>query len=308
MDRGLSAALTLGALCLFGATSAAAEHAAPLDGSASFADPAGDSGAAPDVTSVTVANDDKGLVTFRVAVANRTSLGPDDAVAVAIGTDDPHPLRGRRDDGINFVLLLDATGAALLEWNGQEMIQRDRPPSSVTASFSGGVATLTVKQEDLAPGFPDVSVPISMQFYVLGILFSGSDTVAQDDAPAGASTFWSYRLVESVRLIVTNFDAAKTVRAGKSFRVLLGIAHGETGAPLGSGRVVCAARVGSKTLKARGKFMVVSTAAAGQRFRSPSASCTWKIPKASKRKTLRGSIAVTESGITVRRTFATRVH
>jgi hypothetical protein len=308
MYRGLSAALTLGALCLFGASSAAAGPAGPLDGSASFADPVGDSGTAPDVTSVTVANDDKGLLTFRVTVANRTSLGPDDAVAVAIGTDDPHPLRGQRDDGINFVLLLDASGAALLEWNGQEMIQRDRAPASVTASFAGGVATLTVRQEDLAPGFPDVSVPIAMQFYVLGILFSGSDTVAQDDAPAGASTFWSYRLTESVRLIVTNFDAAKTVRAGKSLRVLLGIAHGDTGAALRSGRVVCTARIGSKALKTRGTFVLVSTTASGQRFRSPSASCAWKIPKGAKRKTLRGSISVTESGITVRRTFATRVH
>jgi hypothetical protein len=307
MYRGLLTALTLG-LCVFGAPSAAAGPAAPSAGSASFGDPAGDSGAAPDVTAVTVSNDDKGLLTFRVTVANRTSLGTDDAIAVAIGTNDPHPLHGSRDDGINYVLLLDASGAALLEWNGQEMIQRDRPPASVTASYAGGVATLTVKQEDLAPGFPDVSVPISMDFYVLGILFSGSDTVAQDDAPAGASTFWSYRLVESVRLIVTNFDAAKTVRAGRSLRVLLGIAHGDTGAALRSGRVSCAARIGSKALRTRGKFVVVSVSAAGQRFRSPSASCSWAIPKAAKRKTLRGSITVKESGLTVRRTFATRVH
>src|SRR5438477_587758 len=100
MRLGISClALLAVAPCLTGVTAAA--------GSETFTDAAADSAEAPDVTSVTVSNDDQGLITFHVTVANRSALGPDDVVAVLIGTDDPNPYAGRRDDGINFVLVLE---------------------------------------------------------------------------------------------------------------------------------------------------------------------------------------------------------
>src|SRR6266545_3215160 len=97
----LLAVLLLAALSVPGATSAA--------GSASFADTAGDAGPAPDLTTVIVANDELGLITFRITVTNRSTLGPDDLIVS--------------------------------------------------------------KQEDLAPGFPDMSVPIELNFYLLGLAF-----------------------------------------------------------------------------------------------------------------------------------------
>src|SRR5438874_7557569 len=148
MRLGISCLAQLAAaLCLAGVTGAS--------GSATFTDPAGDTAtAAPDLTNVTVSNDDQGLITFHITVANRSALGPDDVVAVLIGTDDPSAFAGRRDDGINFVLVLDGTqGASLLEWNGIELQPVDPAPGSLTGSFSGGTATLTVRQEDLAPAF-----------------------------------------------------------------------------------------------------------------------------------------------------------
>src|ERR671937_953114 len=242
-------------LALVGATLFASGAIAA--GDASFADTAGDGGAAPDVTDVTVANDDKGLLTFHVTVANRSALGPDDVIAVLLSTDDPDLVAGQRNDGINYILAIDAQGVTFLEWTGFDMEQVDPRPASVTGSFASGVATITVKQEDLAPGFPDLSVPIRMDFYVLGILFKGNDVAAQDDAPDGAAV-WSYKISEPLRLIVTNFDADKTVKAGKTLVVLMGAAHGDTGAAVRKGKVTCRARLGGKPLPGKGKFITVS--------------------------------------------------
>jgi hypothetical protein len=279
-------------------------HAAT--GSASFVDPAGDSAAAPDVTAVTVSNDDQGLITFRVSVANRSALGPDEVIAIPIGTNDPDLFHGQRDDGMNFILGLAAEGAFLLEWDGETMQDVDPQPGSVTGSFAGGVAAVTVRQDDLAPGFPDVSVPIALNFYVLGILFSGSNVLAQDDAPDGTA-IWSYRLTEPLRLIVTNFAADKTVKAGKTLVVLLGVAYADTGAALKSGKIACRARIGKKALRGTGRFFTLTLNIGGRRLESPSATCSWKIPKTARKKTVRGSVTVTESGITVSRAFSTKV-
>lgn len=277
-------------------------------GSASFSDAAGDApAAAPDVTDVVVSNDDQGLVTFRVTIANRTSLGPADVVAVLIGTDDPNVLGGKREDGINFILLLDgSTGPALLEWNGSDIQQLDPAPASVAGSFSAGVATLTVRQEDLAPGFPDLSVPIQLDFAVLGIVFSGNNVVAQDDAPATA--LWEYRLSEPRRVILTNFAVPKTVKAGKTLVGLMGAAHGDTGAAVTSGRIACRARLGARALSGRGRFITVSVRSpTGGTLQSPNATCSFKVPKGAKGKTVRGTMTLRESGVSNVRSFTTRV-
>jgi hypothetical protein len=300
MRLGISClALLVAVLCLAGVTAAS--------GSATFTDPAGDTpAAAPDLTNVTVSNDDQGLITFHITVANRSALGPDDVVAVLIGTDDPNAFAGRRDDGINFVLVLDGTqGASLLEWNGIDLDPIDPGPGAVSGSFSGGAATLTVRQEDLAPGFPDLSVPIQLDFVVLGIAFSGNDVVAQDDAPE--ADFWHYRLSEPLRVIVTNFDAGKTVKAGKTLVVLMGAAHGDTGAAVTKGKVTCRARLGNRALRGKGAFVTVIVKAAGASVKSPNAACSWKVPKNAKGKTIRGTMTLSESGVANTRSFITHV-
>jgi len=303
----VSGGLLAAALFLICVTSAGARGAA---GSAGFADPAADSGVAPDVTAVNVSNDDQGLLTFRITVPNRSALAPEDAVAVLLGTDDPNLIGGKRGDGMNFILGLDGTGVFLLEWNGSDMQEITPPPNSVTGSFAGGVVTLTVRQEHLAPGFPDMSVPISMDFYVLGITFNGADVVAQDVAPDGATEVWSYKIAEALRVVVTSFDADKTVKAGKKLVVLMGAAHGDTGSGIDSGTIRCNARLGGRTLKGVGSFVTVTITSptTGRSVKSPNVTCSWKVPKTTpKGKLIRGSVALTESGITVSRSFATRV-
>ena len=74
-----------------GGTSLAAPLVAGVYGlaanSAQFTDPTGDSGSAPDVTTVKVANDNAGALSFTVAVPNRTNLSDQDAITVELDTD-----------------------------------------------------------------------------------------------------------------------------------------------------------------------------------------------------------------------------
>lgn len=318
----LLAALSVSGASASGATFAAppastqfVKNAVPLvptrsaAGSSSFTDPTGDSGVAPDITAVTVSNDDQGLITFRISVPNRSSLGPDDAVAVPLGTDDPDLANGWRSDGANFVLVLEASGPSLLVWDGEDMVTLDPAPGSVSGSFSNGVGTVSVLQEDLAPGFPDMSVPIELRFYALGIAFTGNAVLAQDDAPDGDG-IWSYRLAEARRVVVTSFSAGKTVKAGATLIALMGAAHTDTGAAVSSGKISCKARLGTKALKGKARFftVILTSPATGRAVTSPNATCSFKVPKQkSKGKTIRGSMSLHESGVTLSRSFTTRV-
>jgi hypothetical protein len=305
--RVLSAGVLTAALLVFGSTASSAAPLRALSATADFADGAGDSAAAPDVTAVTISNDDQGLISFRITIPNRTALGPNDAIGIPIATDDPNAIRGRRDgDGATFVLGLDGQSAFLLAWNGVEMAEVNPRPPSVTGSFSAGVATITVRQEDLAPGFPDMSVPVALNFYVLGIAFNGSDVLAQDEAPDG-SALWSFRLGEPVRLIVTSFAPKSTVKGGETLVVRMGLAHGDTGAAVRSGRVVCSARAGGRALRGTGGFSTIRLKVAGVPVQSRTASCSWKIPKTAKAKTVTGAVTVVQSGLRVSRSFSTRV-
>jgi hypothetical protein len=300
MRLGVVCVAAIAALCLAGLSAAS--------GSETFTDPAGDSGVAPDITSVSVSNDDKGLLTFRVMIANRTALSPDDLIAVLIATDDPSPYTGLRFDGTNFAVVLDgANGPSLHEWDGVGLDPVLPRPRSVTASFVGGVATMTVRQEDLAPGFPDLSVPVKLQFYAVAVTFDGSEAVAADRAPA--SNFFPYRVAEPLRVVVTNFAPKKTVKAGKTLVVLMGEARGDTGAPIAGGDVSCRARAGNAALRGKGGFITVKLKSPidGSSVKSRNAACSWQVPRAAKGKTVRGTMTVTESGVTNTRSFTTRV-
>lgn len=283
----LSLAPVVGALCLAGSSGAA--------GSASFADKAADAGVAPDVTAVTVSNDDRGLVTFRVTIANRSALGPDDVVAIPLATDDPGRF-GARQDGANFILLLDGTsGVQLLRWNGGDMVALEPLPASVTGSFADEVMTLTVRQIDLAPGFPDLSLPTKLAFYVLGIAFSGSEILGQDEAPDTSAEVWSYTLVLPRRIILTYFHAPKTIHAGAAVVTHLGAAWSDTGRFVTPTKIGCRAKLGGRGLRGP-----------APRF-TRYAVCSWRVPKSARGKTVRGSITLTTGRMSVSRSFTTRV-
>ena len=58
--------------------------------SVSFTDATGDSGIAPDVTSVTAANDDSGTITITASIPNRAALSTNDMLLIVIDSDPEH--------------------------------------------------------------------------------------------------------------------------------------------------------------------------------------------------------------------------
>ena len=83
---GALAAVSVCALTLAGGTASAPLR--PGANTASITDPVGDAAAdGPDISGVTVSNDDAGNLTFRVSFANRTALGANEGIWVQADTD-----------------------------------------------------------------------------------------------------------------------------------------------------------------------------------------------------------------------------
>jgi hypothetical protein len=150
-------------------------------GSTTYTDPSGDSGSAPDITTVTVSNDDVPVVTVAVTTPNRPALTDGDIVSVLLDTD-----RSSSTGYMGFekVLLLGQTDttqrAMLCPWSSS-------PDSSacvsVTASHSGGVATFTLRAAD-------AGITTGFSFLVLTLNGYSEDVDYAPDSPPG----WAYTI------------------------------------------------------------------------------------------------------------------
>ncbi len=149
-------------------------------GSTTYTDPGGDSGNAPDITTVTVSNDDVPVVTIAVTTPNRPALANGDIVSVLLDTDRSS---STGYGGFEKALLLGQTDgtqrAILCPWSSN-------PDSSAcvpaTANHSGGVATFTFRAAD-------VDVTAGFSFLMLALNgSSGDDDFAPDNPPGWAYT------------------------------------------------------------------------------------------------------------------------
>jgi hypothetical protein len=274
--------------------------------SAGFADPAGDSGNAPDITAVNVSNDDSGTITFRVTIANRPSLSLADLVLLVMDTD-ANPSNGIH--GFDYLIGV-AGGNIPLFFNGASGTPQRSQASSLQASYTGGVLTISVNRADI--GNP--TGPI--YFYLAGSGDGGATT--GDDAPDGTAV-WSYQMIISaappatttptpttpttpaapLQLSARGFSVKKA-KVGNQELITAGMAvsRSDTGGGLEGGQVACAAKLAGKAVKG---------------FSTPTrggiAVCVWRVPvtAATRGKLLTGSITVTSQGAKVARSFSTRV-
>jgi hypothetical protein len=147
--------------------------------SQTYTDPTGDSQSAPDVTTVTVSNDAAGNTTFRVTIANRPALAPDDAVLIWLDSD-RNPSTGSY--GTDYVVAIAASGSELLKWDGTDFVRYQHGPFS--GSFSAGVATFIVNRVDIGN-------PASFDFWAGGSNGTGA-TFVFDSAPDQG--LWTYTI------------------------------------------------------------------------------------------------------------------
>ena len=148
----------------------------------SFSDAVGDANAAPDVTSVTVAEPVAGSLQITVAVGNFQSL-PEDSWLNLWFDLDSDPATGDGGDEA-LVRYLSDGGLELHAWNGSQLVEG--PPTGITASFSAGTLTLSVPKSVLGANAAFGILVVSARGQELG----DEELIASDYAPdSGRSAF-----------------------------------------------------------------------------------------------------------------------
>lgn len=254
-----------------------------------FTDPGGDSGGAPDITAVTVANDAAGNLTFTVTT-NQPALATGAGLGLFFDTDKNS---STGDEGVEFVLVVVPNGWAFQRWDGTQYVAANA--SSANSTYANGVWTFKVNKADLAGVSSFVFWAFSAQSDAAGQI------VATDAAPDGTAVYTYTLTVPTPPPPPLTLRASAPVAtparpaAGKAFAVRVPVIRGDTGAALASGVATCKVTLGLKPLRA------VGTVRAGR------AACAMVIPKTARGKQLRGTIKVTFRNVSVTKSFSYRV-
>ncbi len=252
----------------------------------SYVDPAGDSGAAPDITGVKVSHDAADVVSLAVTT-NQPTLAEDASFWGYIDTDrnstTGFPYRGL---GAEHFFIADGDGGVVFHINGN-IITVDFD-SSFSASYANGMFTARLSRSELGNAERFAFLVESEQDDTNG------DTIAVDYAP-DAPPFFEYSFVPLVLTVAPVAATPKHPVAGKRFVVSTNVTRSDA-QPFGAGNVVCAAKAGNVALRPVGSVV------------SGAARCVMKVPKGTAGKTLRGSVTVSaEDSSPVKRPFAFRI-
>ena len=165
MKRGLAAALALCALAFAGVGLAVN----------SFSDPAGDDNAAPDVTSVTVAEAPDGTLTLAVAVRNYPTLPADSWFNLWFDLDSNQDTGDAGDEAL--VRYLANGEMEFFLWDGSELVEGST--AGMSGRFEAGVLTVNVPKSALGtmPGFGILAVSAR------GQQLGEEELIASDYAP-----------------------------------------------------------------------------------------------------------------------------
>ena len=269
--------------------------------SQTYQDSTGEDPQGPDITTLVVSNDDAGIVSFRVNVPNRPTLGQDMLFELWVDSDN-NPATGSPDlGGADYVMQVVRNEISLFKWDGTDYTRRFGDPSAVTLNFSyqGGI-TIRISANELG-------ATKAFKFFVVAITGLVVDPVTgdidgtssrSDVAPGGGVGLFPYTVtVAKPTLVVRGLKTTPAApAAGKSFTMRLTAARSDTGATLQNGRVTCVGRAGTTRLRAQEARVV-----------GGGVVCTWLIPKNAKGKTFRGSVAVVFEGLTAARSFSARI-
>lgn len=267
--------------------------------SATFQDSQGEDPQGPDITTVVASNNDAGLITFDVSIPNRPSLTEDMIIGVNVDADNNRATGDPETDGADYGIELFMGQVNLFRWDGSNFSRRagDPPQVSLIFSYSRGVK-ITISAAELGDtkrfNFGAIAISgIAVNRQTGDLDFTNARA---DFAPDLGHGLWNFEVKTApLRLVAKSFRAARAV-AGRPYTVRLVAARSDTGAVLTSGQVRCAATISGRRLAAR-----------THRFVSGAAVCGWQLPSSARGQTIRGSITVVFEGLTVRRSFATRV-
>jgi hypothetical protein len=261
-----------------------------------FPDSTGEDPNAPDITSIDVSNDDSGNITIKINISNRPALTPDMIILVWFDTDSNPATGDPQSLGADYALQLVPGDVALFQWNGSDYVAAPSQ-SSLTYSYDTTGATFHISANDLGK---------TKAFNFAALAASGIATDANgnpdftnekdDFAPDSGHGFYAYPVKTVLHVAVTGFTIApKPAKSGHAFSAALSATESDTSGPVTTGTIKCAATVAFKPIPAT------------HRLANGIATCSWKLAKTSKGKTLRGTVTLTVQGVVVKRSFTAKI-
>lgn len=297
---GLLAALAVVFPVVGGATPARA-----LSNSVTYQDSRGEDPQGPDINTITVSNDNTGLISWKIDIPNQAQLSGEKIIDITIDADN-NPSTGEPASqfsagGGDYAIELFQNQVNLFQWDGQNYSRSSAGPSQATLIF-----------QDSATG-PTISINSSelggtkkFQFDVLVISGITVDPTGNldftnahaDFAPDIGHGRYTYDVKTApLKLLARNFKVAPArPKAGALFSMSMGAIRNDTNAVIQGGTVKCAAKAGGARLTAR-----------VHKFASNVALCTWAIPGSARGKVFRGSITIAFEGKAVTKTFTSTI-
>lgn len=254
----------------------------------SYTDPTGDAGSAPDISTISLTNDDHGRYTLTVGFATPYTASAN--VSIFVDSDKNSATGDPATAGADYLLIDDYSTHtfALLSWQNNTWADASDATMGVVVANDNKSVTFTINKSDLgnSTGF---------NFFVLSS--DGSfDAGHTDDAPSGAGLF-TYDLQTVFSLSTGSFHDGPA-RAGGMWTVSASAVRSDTGQAVTSGaNVACAGKEGSKRLA----LLSSSFGAAG-------ATCTFRVRKKPKHATVHATVTISAAGQSTTKTFSASTH
>jgi hypothetical protein len=253
------------------------------------------------MTTIKVSNNDPGMITFRINIANRKQLGRDMLIDVFIDTDRKTTTGSPGLGGADYVIELAVGDINLFRWDGTNFTRRSGDPSAATLSYSyRRGATIKISAADLGNTRAFRFLVEATSGIVVDPDTQDLDFASTHDSvairPGGGLYPYTVRMTPPKLVVRSLSTTPGKPAAGKLFTATLVAARADTRALLKGGQVTCVAKAGRVALAAR-----------AQGFRGSRAVCAWKIPEGARGKAFVGSIAVVFEGIRVARSVSGRI-
>jgi hypothetical protein len=290
--------LALGAIIAVVPTAAHGTTLHAESNSQTYQDSVGENPNAPDITTINVANDDAGNITFKIDIANRPQLTSDMLMFVFLDTDGKTTTGDPTEFGADYAIQLQMGAVDLFKWSDSAKNYVSAPSqTSLSYSYDTTGATIHINATDLAG---------TKAFDFQVVVLSGITTDAQgnqdfsqaqsDAAPDPGHGAYSYQVLTKLELTRTAFTTTPTpALAGSRLAASLSVDENDTGEPISSGTISCAATIGKARLTAT------------HTLTNGVATCFWKVPKTAKGKTVHGTVTVTVRGVSLKKTFSAPV-
>jgi hypothetical protein len=291
------AAVVVSSICAaaaLGTTNATATPSVSLVSSVTFQDSTGEDPNALDIGTVTVSNDDAGLLTFEIRFVNASITATTDSLYIVMNTDRDESTGEPGTSGADWFIAWRGT-PALFEWRGSDFVFAPSMKTLVALVQPNGLV-IKVNRSELGnvKGF---------DFYAKTYRPNPTDPEGEYSDWAPEWDMWSYDVKLYVPPVLTASAVACTPdppKAGRPMvaRLSVTVARGGVSEPLGA------------TAKIRATAAIAGTRLVGTVLPGSATGkvgVRWLVPKAAKGRSMRGTITVTLEKVSVTRTFVDRV-